>query len=257
MPELPDLQVFSRNLERKLSGKKVVRVTVSSSRIKGKAALQSTLNHQSIESVYREGKELRFRFGNGALLGMHLMLHGKLEITEGNRQPPHTVLALGFEDHSGLALTDYQGLAQATLNPPEPQAPDALSKALTADYLKEKLSGTRAAVKNFLMDQRIIRGIGNAYADEILWDARISPFSACNKIPGPAVEKLASSIRRVLTEAEKQIRKEYPDIIGGEVRDFLRIHNPKAGESPTGAPILKETRGTGKTYYTEEQKLYK
>ena len=107
------------------------------------------------------------------------------------------------------------------------------------------------------MDQKIIRGIGNAYADEILWDAGISPFSVCNKIPDEKIKRLPRSIRSVLQDAEKQIRKSKPDIISGEVRDFLKIHNAKKEQSPTGGKIHHKMANSRITYYTDEQELFK
>lgn len=77
-----------------------------------------------------------------------------------------------------------------------------------------------------MLDQQLIRGIGNAYADEILWDAGISPFSVSGKIPPGKISALAKSIRKVLKAAEKRIIKKHHGIIAGEVRDFLLIHNP-------------------------------
>jgi formamidopyrimidine-DNA glycosylase len=257
MPELPDLQVFSSNLDKTLAGKKIAKVIASGSRIKksGKA-ISDALENQEIKKIYREGKELRFLFANKVILGMHLMLHGKLELLEEKQKPKHAVLELRFKDGSGLALTDFQGMAHVSLNPASPKAPDALSKKITAAFLQEKLSGSRSSIKNFLIDQDMIQGIGNAYADEILWSARISPFSICYKIPKPAITKFAASIRSVLTNAEKQIRKENPEIIAGELRDFLKIHNPQLKETATGFPILTEPSSGRKTYYSEEQKLY-
>ena len=114
----------------------------------------------------------------------------------------------------------------------------------------------RAIVKNVLLDQKVIRGIGNAYADEILWDAGISPFSISNKIPTASIKALVKSIKHVLEHAEKQIKKTNPDIISGEVRDFLLIHNAKKDKSPSGAAILQKTAGGRKTYYTDEQELF-
>jgi formamidopyrimidine-DNA glycosylase len=142
-----------------------------------------------------------------------------------------------------------------TITSPE-CAIDALSIELNEAFLQEKLQ-TKAAIKNVLLDQHVIRGIGNAYADEILWDARISPFSNSNKIPAAKVKALAKSIHKVLQNAEKQIRKTHPDIISGEIRDFLLIHNSNKSHSPTGAVIHNKTVGGRKTYYTDEQELYK
>ncbi len=136
------------------------------------------------------------------------------------------------------------------------EAPDALSNEIQADYLKQHLSKKRTTIKNFLLDQNAIRGIGNAYADEILWDARLSPFSVCNKIPDNKIKALIKSIRIVLEDAEKQLLKSHPDIITGEVRDFLNIHNSKKTHSPAGGVIYNKTVASRKTYYTEEQELF-
>ena len=106
------------------------------------------------------------------------------------------------------------------------------------------------------MDQHIIRGIGNAYADEILWAARISPLSASSKIPADKIKKLLSSIKSVLKNAEKQILKAEPDKISGELRDFLKVHNSKKKKSPTGGEILIITLNSRKTYYTDEQEEF-
>jgi formamidopyrimidine-DNA glycosylase len=123
--------------------------------------------------------------------------------------------------------------------------------------LKARLAKSKAIVKSVLLDQHIIRGIGNAYADEIFWDARISPFSISNKIPDAEIKALLKSIKNVLQKAEKSIIKSNPDIISGEIRDFMLIHNSKKEKSPTGAAIQVKSVGARKTYYTDEQKLFK
>lgn len=257
MPELPDLEVFSHNLQKKLSGKTLDKVQIINHKSSktSTAELNKTLAKQELKKVYREGKELRFLFANKALLGMHLMLHGKLFITDGETAK-HSVAELLFTDGTHLSLTDFQGMASLSLNPEEKEAPDALSEKLTVAYLQEKLGATRAAIKNVLLDQHVIRGIGNAYADEILWDARISPFSYSNKIPKEKVTKLLRSIHSVLQDAEKSIRKINPDIISGEMRDFMLIHQHAKTHSPTGGLIQHKTTGARKTYFTDEQDLY-
>jgi formamidopyrimidine-DNA glycosylase len=217
--------------------------------------LQSTLQGQKLSSVYRDGKELFFKFSKGDVLGLHLMLHGKLFFFEGKNDNKYPIMELIFTDDTGLVLTDFQGIATPTLNPEAKDSPDALSPDAGLDYLKQKLGKTKTNVKTVLLDQKIIRGIGNAYADEILWDAGISPFSVGNKIPDDKVKDLVKSIHSVLKDAEKQIIKSNPDIIAGEVRDFMLIHNSKKKTSPKGAPILIN-EASRKTYYTEEQELY-
>jgi len=258
MPELPDLQVFSRNLGKALTGKKVKAVAVPNSKKLNVPVktLQKSLEGQELQKIERVGKELHFTFRNGKVLGLHLMLRGRLHFFEQQNTQKHTIISLLFDDDTGLAMTDGFGQATPTLNPAPRESVDALSPEMDAGFLKQQCSGSGAAVKNLLLDQDIIRGIGNAYADEILWEARISPFSAANKIPAPKIKALAKAIRHVLRQAEKQILKTHPDIISGEIRDFMQIHNPRQTHSPTGAVIHHKTSGGRKTYYTHEQELF-
>jgi formamidopyrimidine-DNA glycosylase len=259
MPELPDLEVFSRNLSKKLAGKTLTKITVrNAKKLKAPAReLEKTLEQQSLRRVYREGKELYFEFKKGDILSLHLMLKGRLYFFEGDNPHKYTIVELLFDDDTGLALTDFQGAAVPTLNPAPPEAPDALSKEADVPFLYDALSKSRSAVKSFLLDQHIIRGIGNAYADEILWEAGISPFSNCNKIPAAKVKALHKAIGEVLEDAQKKIGEADPDIISGEIRDFMKIHNAHKKESPTGAEIKQKPVGGRKTYYTDEQELYK
>jgi formamidopyrimidine-DNA glycosylase len=258
MPELPDLQVFSRNLNKNLKGKRLKEVkVVNKKKLKVPVSeLKKSLEEQVLTNIARVGKELHFEFANGNILGLHLMLNGDLHFFEGKNEHKHTILEMLFDDKKGLALTDWQGSATPTLNPESRDTADALSKDVNFKFLKEKLSKTRTTIKNFLLDQKVIRGIGNAYADEILWDARISPFSISSKIPDNKIKDLVKSIKNVLQKAEKQILKSHPDIISGEVRDFLNIHNAKKKESPTGASINHKMVNSRKTYFTEEQELF-
>ena len=258
MPELPDLQVFSHNLTRKLKGKTVKNVSAHSRNLNvSEKEVNAALKGQTVTEVLREGKELFFKFNRGDVLALHLMLKGKLQVLEKENDQKSTIIEIVFTDNTRLVLTDFQKRAKSALNPEKKDATDALSDKVDAEFLKEKLQGTRRTVKSLLMDQHIIRGIGNAYADEILWDARISPMSLCKKIPERKIKDLAKSIKHVLIDAEKNIRKSHPDIISGEVRDFLFIHNPEKKNSPAGAPIEVSNSGSRKTYYTHEQELFK
>lgn len=258
MPELPDLQVYSRHLHQQLAGKTLEQITVhhAPKLNVSQQELQQQLKGEELVEIYREGKELRLKFGKNHLLGLHLMLHGKLFLFEKSNPQKHSILELLFSDGSGLVLTDFQKLATVTLDPEEKDAPDALAKEMNAAYLEDQLKNTRTTIKNLLLDQKTIRGIGNAYADEILWDARLSPFSVCNKIPKDKIRALTASIQSVLKDAEKQIMETHPDLINGEVRDFLKIHHPKKTKSPTGAAIIVKNSSSRKTYYTEEQELF-
>jgi formamidopyrimidine-DNA glycosylase len=258
MPELPDLQVFSRNLTRHVVDKKVKEITVPNNKKLNVPVktLKKALEGQVLTRIYRDGKELFFEFSKGDILALHLMLRGKLHLFEKANTQRYTIIEILFTDGTGLAMADYQGQATPALNPEPKAAVDALSPEVNYKFLKAKLERSKAAIKNILLDQHVIRGIGNAYADEILWDAGISPFSAGNKIPDDKIRVLAKSIKSVLKNAEKQILKTHPGIISGEARDFMNVHNSKRTHSPTGAPIQHKTAGARKTYFTKEQELY-
>lgn len=258
MPELPDLQVFSRNLKKTLGGKKVKSVAIiNKKKIKtSEKDFKKILEGATVKDVVRDGKELHFLFDNDAVLGLHMMLRGKLELFEKVNDKKFTIIEILFADGTGLSMSDYQGQATPTLNPEEKDGVDALSKDVDFDFLKTKLGKSKAAVKNVLLDQKFIRGIGNAYADEIFWEAGISPFSISNKIPDEYIKALVKAIKNVLASAEKNILKSNPEIIAGEVRDFLNVHNSKREKTPRGEKILHDDSGR-KTYYTKEQKEFK
>ena len=256
MPELPDLQVFSRNLTKALKGKKLdkIDVKIAQKLNVSERKLKETLEGQKLKEVVRVGKELQFEFENDHVLAIHLMLHGQLFLFDRSNNHKFTIIELLFDDGKGLALTDFQKAATPTLDPEKSAVPDALDAS--EKYLEEKLAATRSPVKTLLMDQHILRGIGNAYADEILYDARLSPFSASNKIPPDKVRQLVKSIKKVLEDAEKHILNHNPDIISGEYRDFLQVHQPKRKQTPAGETIRQKPVGSRKTYYTDSQELF-
>ena len=210
---------------------------------------------QKLKDVYRSGKEMRFLFSGGSILGLHLMLTGDLIPFEGKNERKSTKVEFYFEDGKNLALTDRFKNAFVRLDPEEKKGVDALDLKLNYSYLKKALN-RRATIKNILLDQDVIRGIGNAYSDEILWQTRISPFSKANAIPDEKIKELAKNIKKVLKAATSKIFKTHPGLIHGEVRDFLDIHTKKKDKSPTGSKIKTAERGMLKTYYTDEQVLY-
>src|SRR5688572_3157974 len=225
MPELPDIEVFSTNLKKLLAGKKLTEVKViNGKKLKDKPAeLSKALEGSILKDVFRSGKEMRFLFSNGNILGMHLMLTGDVFPFDEKNERKSTIVELHFKDGKGIALTDRMKNANVKLNPEEKEGVDALDKELNFKYLK-KIFDRKANIKSVLIDQNQIRGIGNGYSDEILWETRISPFSIANAIPDEKIKELAKTIKKVLKAATNKIYKQHPGLIHGEVRDFLDIH---------------------------------
>lgn len=258
MPELPDIEVFTRNLKKLYAGKKVAKVQVKNGKkLKDSPReLSKSLVGKTLTDVSRKGKEMRFCFSGGLVMGLHLMLTGDLVAFEKKNERLSTIVEIHFTDGTGLALTDRMKNARVTLHPEDKKGIDALDPRLNAKKLQTLLK-RKTNVKNVLLDQDSILGIGNGYSDEILWRSRISPFSIAEAIPPEKVKELAKNIKLVLRSAVTRIYKKYPDLIQGEVRDFMQIHTKHRTESPTGAPIRMADRGMLKTYYTDEQVLYK
>ncbi|HEX8279446.1 MAG TPA: DNA-formamidopyrimidine glycosylase family protein [Segetibacter sp.] len=254
MPEIPDIEVFCRNLKCRYTGKVLSKVKV----INGKKLkdspeeLSNSLEGDRIEDICRSGKEFRLKFSNGTVLGVHLMLTGDICPFENDNEHKATIVEFNFEDGTGLALTDKMKNANVKLNPVDKDGVDALE--IDYKYLKEVLS-RKTKIKEILLDQNIIRGIGNGYSDEILWETRISPYSCSNAIPDKKIKELEKVIKKVLKEATEIIYNAYPGLITGEIKEFQQIHRKKV--SPTGMPIKVDTKGARKTYYTDEQVLYK
>lgn len=260
MPELPDLTVYAENLGKALVGKRIEQGEYHGRGRLNVAAeeLAAAVAGAEVTAVERTGKQVTFRLGNGATLRIHLMLTGGFAITSssGVKEVRYPVLTLLFADGAALAVADEKGWASVTLNPgAEKEAPDALE--LTEEELQRLCAKKpRTLIKTLLLDQALIGGIGNAYADEILWAARISPKSPAGKLPPEAVRALSRAIPEVLHEAIAELRKRHPDMVSGEYREFLKVHRPELRTSPTGARIIKENVQSKRTYYTEEQLLY-
>ena len=255
MPELPDVEVFSKNLDKFLAGRKLIKVkVVNGKKLSDTAkALSKNLEGKILKKIYRSGKEFRFEFEDGTLLGLHLMLTGDMFLFSGRNEHHSTIVELYFEGDKNLALTDRMKNANIKLNPVDKEGVDAME--LDFKYLK-MIFNRKTTIKNIMLDQDLVRGIGNGYSDEILWEARISPYSIASAIPDEKIKELVRIIPKLLKEATDKIDKSHPGIIHDEVKEFLKIHRKVNEKSPTGYPIHVDTKGSRKTYYTDEQVLY-
>ena len=257
MAELPDLTIFAKILARKYHAQQLKTLTVTESRkLKISAsALKSALEGSILAEVTREGKTLQFHFSGGIVLGLHLMLRGELVSLEDNVTPKFQILAFHFQNGAGFAVVDMLKQATPTLNPESSVVPDALS--LDEKYFTGRLSKKRVPIKAVLMDQKVMRGIGNSYADEILYNASVSPMSAANAIPPKKVTAIFRSINSVLHKAIKDIGEANDDELKGELKDFMSVHNPKLKVTTKGEEIKRNKIGGRTTYYTDSQELYK
>lgn len=258
MPELPDLEAYSKNLEKSLSNKSVKEVIVyKPGKLNvGKKEINDALDSTKVTTCRRDGKEMLLLFDNGQVVSIHLMLEGKFNVTPDIESVNFKMFAFDLGDMF-LVISDPRGWAKMELSPEEPVTPDALSADFTFEYFMGKIKEKKSKnIKAFLIDQDIIRGIGNAYVDEILWEAKISPASKAGRIPDEVVQRLYKSIRAVLTRSVKEILEINPNVVNGEIRDFMRVHRKDKDKCPNGYSIITKKIASKTTYYTEEQEVF-
>jgi len=261
MPELPDLEVFKGNIFKRLTSKKLLDVTVFNHQkcTTPQDYLNTELQGRELVSINRFGKELLFDFGEGKIIATHLMLSGRISFVDSlpsAHSINHKIFAFNFENET-IVFSDMGGLCTVKYNPRPDGVPDAFGENFTLEYFRDiAQKKAKINIKAFLIDQKVVKGIGNAYADEILWRAKISPHSVVGKIPQANFAELYSSIGTVLKEAVAAIRAFQPDIISGEERRFLQVHTKQKKQTDNGFPIHIERIASKTTYFTSEQVVY-
>ncbi|MCF0057145.1 DNA-formamidopyrimidine glycosylase family protein [Dyadobacter sp. CY356] len=260
MPEIPELIVIAKTLQKHFKDEKVKKIEFQwTKRLNANEdEFTEALKGAELKSVDRDGKEIHLHFDNGNVLGIHLMLTGKMYLlpTEENINKP--IFNIVFSNGGGIAVSDIIGQAKPILNPPLGKVPDILSKDFTLDYLKSILSKSSSPIKTIMTDQKKIKGIGNAYVDEILWDVKISPFTPSKKIPEDKIKELYEAVPKITKAAYNAIEKrnDPKDVFAMNNKDHRFVHNSKLTKTPDGEEIIVGKVGSAKTYYTKSQILY-
>lgn len=262
MPELPELQVLKEVLERRVVGREigVVRILRPGVLSMGGVPVEA-LNGNLFSEVSRRGKHLVLSAKRDLHMVIHLMTAGRLIICRGNtRATKATSLIVAFSDGKDLRLIEngpvklvqahmvkdplqIKGIAKQGIEP--------LSSALTVDTLNDMVAKRRRQAKRLLTDQEMIAGIGSTYADEILFDAKISPVRYVNTLCSMEIEQLRRSITKVLENAIEQIRIRIGDsLFTDEVRDFMRVYK-RTGQAclVCGTKIAEIRYANTHTYY--------
>lgn len=261
MPELPDLTVFAKNLKPLVLGQAIEEAhlfTGAKCNLSGDTLAKRARGFW-IEEIQRRGKELVFSLSNSHAFAVHLMLAGTIHLEEeaALEEVKGKTLSLALAEGKTLLFADQMRMLKITWNPKPAQAPDALSDGLSLEYFMQAAQKHAwKTAKEFLIDQSIILGIGNAYADEILWRANIAPHSRCGRMPAHALEALHKAIPETLLWAIDSIQALDPARISGEDRSFLAVHQKLRDTAPDGEPILKKQIGKKSTYYTAKQVAY-
>ncbi|HRY52477.1 MAG TPA: DNA-formamidopyrimidine glycosylase [Candidatus Portnoybacteria bacterium] len=242
MPELPEVETISRQLERVVSGKKIKKIEVSLPKIV-KAPLVAfgrALQGAIIKKISRRAKILIFEMDNGWSLLVHLKMTGQLIFSEEVcSRHKHTHVIFNFADGSQMLFNDLRQFGYLKLARTEELdaffikeglGPEPLPASFTLARFKEVLlKKPKAKIKQFLMDPKNIAGIGNIYSDEILFASRVHPLQRVFSLKQEEIKKIYDNIKKILSLAVKlrgTSSSDYLDAFGkkGKFAQELRVY---------------------------------
>ncbi len=272
MPELPFIQVLVENLAREVQGRTITTVRVPSPAIvKTFDPPITALAGQRIDRVRRLGKLVICDLSGNLVLAMHLMRDGRLQITAPRAGAGRGRIAAAPKPMAfGLTLDDGRELrvneagpkkragvyvlradGAASLEPMAGFGPDPFSEEFTVEVLAATVSEHTGPLKRAMTLQRHVAGIGNAFADEILWEAGLSPFKPAARLSTDEVMRLHAAIRNVFTAALEQHRQHFgAELPVREPVTLLRVHR-HGGEPCPRCGTRIET-----VYYVEKETYY-
>ncbi len=221
MPELPEVETISRGIAPLIAGKRIVATVVRNPRLRWPVDIPESVLGQRIVTVCRRAKYLLLHLETGCLI-LHLGMSGSLRIVpEATKPGKHDHVDLKLDDGRLLRLNDPRRFGSLHWHEGAPETHWLLAKlgiepladTFTGTYLKKQARGRRLAVKSFIMDGRIVVGIGNIYANEALFRAGIRPSIRAGRVTATGYDNLVFAIRKVLQEAIR--------MGGTTLRDFV------------------------------------
>ncbi len=258
MPELPDLTIVAEELDRRLTARRVTSATAPAPiLVRTTPGELDALAGAELGRARRRGKFLLLPFGRSdgeeRVLAANPMLAGRFWITRSNeRVRARTGLRLQLDDGSDLRYVDREMLGKLYLVAPDAledipgwseMGPDADDPELTLEAFRQRIRRHPGELKPLLRNPRFVAGIGNAYSDEILWEARLAPFRRRATLNDAEIERLYLSMRTVLADAIVRLRELVPPEIETQHREFLKVHLRGGEPCPRCARELRQIGG--------------
>jgi formamidopyrimidine-DNA glycosylase len=238
MPEAPELAVVREALERRLAGAmvqaaRVLRPTVL--RCLASDDLPGDAVGRRLEAVTRYGKTLTLRLSNDRYLVVVPMLTGRLHlVSPKDRVMKATFLGVTWSTGEELRYTDDRQMGMvyyareeqlASIPRLEETGPDVLDAPMDLEAFSKALRSYQGEIKGVLTRGGLVAGIGNAYADEVLWAARVSPFKRRSELSAEEAARLHEAVYAVPREAVAVLRERMGEDVSLKPRDFLKVHN--------------------------------
>jgi formamidopyrimidine-DNA glycosylase len=253
VPELPDVEVFRRRVARSSLKQDVAEVSVHDPRMLHEVSehdLRGFLRGRAMTATHRHGKHLLIDVEGGGVLGLHFGMTG-YPVTGTGRPPEgqHVRVVIGLAGARWLALVDQRRLGRVAVAETradhvsrEALGPDALT--LSVPELREAVGGARGQLKTTLTDQSRVAGLGNIYADEVLFHAGLDPRGATRDLSDHDHGRLHRQLRRVLELAIA--RRADPDRLP---RGWLLPHREEGRRCPKGRGVVTGYRAGGRRGY--------
>jgi formamidopyrimidine-DNA glycosylase len=267
VPELPEVEVLRRSLEKLLPGETIARVEVHSPKLREPLDRDSllALEGRRVESLKRRAKYLLVELDGGVTLVIHLGMSGSFTVAPaGSEKAGHEHLTLHLGSGARLRLIDPRRFGLAFVVPTAGAASDRrlahlgiepLGPDFGGGYLAARIKGRKGPVKLFLMDGEVVVGVGNIYASESLWRAGIHPKRPVSRMAKASWEKLAAAVREVLEKAIAEGGTTLSDFKDGEGNSgyfqvSLAVYDREDKDCPRcGKRIARVVMGGRSTYY--------
>ena len=265
MPELPEVETTCRGIRGALRGREVAALLLREPRLRWRVdpTLPATVSGRRIAGVRRRAKYLLIDLEGGSLI-VHLGMSGSLRVLDATAPlAAHDHYDLLLDSGTCLRFNDPRRFGSLHWSAGDPAThpllaslgPEPLDAGFDTDYLARRAHGRRVAVKQFIMDQRIVVGVGNIYASEALFRAGIHPRRAAGRVARARIEALVAAVRAVLGDAIRAGGTTLRDYVGadgspGYFRQKLYVYE-RTGQPcrRCRAPIRHLVQGQRSTYY--------
>lgn len=269
MPELPEVETVRRSLLDRVVGRAITGLRAQTfAGIMGDTAVSDVeprLRDRRIVGIRRRGKYLFFDLDDDSSVMIHLRMTGQLRLTERETPPLRFEhLAIELDDGGDLRFADQRKFGRVLhLLPADVRAieqrlgPEPLAPTFTADVLAVRLARRLGKIKNVLLDQRLVAGLGNIYVDEALFRARLHPEQLANTLTNDDVRRLHRAIRAVIRESIAQRGTTFSsfqdgDGYAGNNQRLLRVYGRGAAGEPCvrcGRPLKRIVVGARGTHF--------
>lgn len=253
MPELPEVEEAMQRLRSAVEGKTIARAKALHPAIARQFPDSSArrLRQRRIMRIERRGKHQLLHLDSGATVHAHFRMNGDWLLTTIDLPVDrYTRAMIELTDGTRIELNDSRALSALSLhakgvNPLPALGMEANDPSLDAEYLKTALKSRRGPIKPALMDQKVIAGLGNIYAAESLWKAKISPRAVASSLSRQRLERLAAAIHETL-EAEDRAPGRYTDTVG---RERFAVYDREGQPCSRCGTLIKRIPQAGRSTY--------